>query len=255
MQKKDWQKKICSTSNSPDKKQLYKDGEEFENFIRIRQAIASKVPDFKPELQEFIRNHKDVVVRRGFYQTFWPRGADEIQEFFKKDGGDFVRAALLNCHMYRGTPSGVNTAFYEIVQECRSDEKIYGSSGVWRSHYEQYAEEYKKKNPELYSFDEWGQPINREEDRNEIGGEQAEKEVAAYEELLGKLESFEVAREESFQEITEKISTVEMEINEIKSIVIEPRYIDKGDGLCGFARLGGWILTLLVIILTVLIFK
>jgi hypothetical protein len=46
-----------------------------------------------------------------------------------------------------------------------------------------------------------------------------------------------------------------MEISEIKSIVIEPRYIDKGDGLCGFARLGGWILTLLIIILTVLIFK
>jgi hypothetical protein len=111
-----------SAAASDDPNARDKGGDEPNEFQMLRKDIAAAVADRGGELQNFLKNHEDVYVRRGYYRAGRFRDAVELQASFEKDGKNFLEAAVYNENLYASSPKGLRTAFRHLVKNNPHDE-------------------------------------------------------------------------------------------------------------------------------------
>jgi hypothetical protein len=106
-----------TASASADPNARDKDGNEAHEFQTLRQDVAAAVANRGGEIQNFIKDHSDVYVRRGYYRGGRFNNAAELRTAFEKDGKDFLEAAIYNENLYASYPKGVRPAFRGLVEE------------------------------------------------------------------------------------------------------------------------------------------
>ena len=108
---------IWSSRASDDPKALDSEGKEIYYFQILRQGVAAAVANGGTEVRNFIKNHDDVYVRRGYYTAGRFTNATEINDTLQKDGRDFLEAAIYNKNLYPIYPKGLRVAFLQSVED------------------------------------------------------------------------------------------------------------------------------------------
>ncbi len=94
-----------------------KEGNEAHEFQTLRQDVAAAAAGRGGEIQNFIKNHEDVYVRRGYYRAGRFSNVTELETAFQKDGKDFLESAIYNENLYAAYPKDVRAAFRQLVED------------------------------------------------------------------------------------------------------------------------------------------
>jgi len=105
-----------SAASSDDPNAVDSDGKEWHEFQTLRQNVGAAVANRGRGVQDLIKNHDDVHVRRGFYAAGKFANPNEIEAAFQKDGKDFLEAAIYNDNFYASDPRDVRRAFVQVVE-------------------------------------------------------------------------------------------------------------------------------------------
>lgn len=84
--------------------------------------VASTVPAYLDKLHQWMANHEDQSIRVGHYYSFKTFDKATLDEYYKKDGKEFIGAALLNENLFMTTI--IRNHFRKIVEgncEQRND--------------------------------------------------------------------------------------------------------------------------------------
>ena len=88
------------------------------SFGELRRAVAAKAPRTNEALRELIREHADVFVRQGYYDSFHPHRADTVDALYEKDQEAFLEAAIENPRFYEETCSKqIKLALHRSVEK------------------------------------------------------------------------------------------------------------------------------------------
>ncbi|MDP2167216.1 MAG: hypothetical protein Q8J64_02660 [Thermodesulfovibrionales bacterium] len=91
-------------------------------FKKLRMWVASTVPAYLDKLHQWMANHEDQSIRVGHYYSFKTFDKATLDEYYKKDGKEFIGAALLNENLFMTTI--IRNHFRKIVEgncEQRND--------------------------------------------------------------------------------------------------------------------------------------
>jgi hypothetical protein len=126
---------------SSDPKAFENDGNERYEFQYLREIIATKVPRYNKKILKYIELNSDLFVRRGFYKIFEP-DTTKIDDFYRKDGYNFLESALENKNMYKS--DAVSEKFESLINNHKIAKDNVVSYQSLRFHFEQYREQYSK---------------------------------------------------------------------------------------------------------------
>ncbi len=132
----------------------WKDEEEGEwsAFRDLRTLIASKAPYFYRSVMEFLREHPDEAVRKGYYENFRPIAAAEVESAFERDGEVFLRSAITNRHFFERGRKPAARALYRLIMGTERGDSASADSTRWL--YVGVGEDLAKSQPEKYEFNE-----------------------------------------------------------------------------------------------------
>ncbi len=125
------------------------DGEERSEFQILRKNIAKAIPAYPQTLRNFLRDHKDLDVRRGFYESERVVNPADLQTYFNKDGQEFLGSAVYNEHLYAAHPDGIRTAFRRLIENHPIYEADYPRPSFPRI-WDHWAKKLFKEDPTLY---------------------------------------------------------------------------------------------------------
>jgi len=200
---------------------------EYSMFKILRENIASKVPIHEKGLIDYIKNHEDTYVRRGYYRIFRPHDPEEVESLFKKDGKHFVEGAVLNKNLYNIRPKGVCVAFSNINQDL--SEKIMEFHEIqWaQGRYEYMAKKLSEENPDIYKFDSFQMPLEEDDADNGDGQPTLQSKMTSINEKIGVLvkEVSTEKKDENIEKILQNLSRMNVllsdEISKINNKIDE----------------------------------
>ncbi len=133
------------------------------HFGTLRRLIASKTPQYDDDLKGLLRDHSDIYVRQGYYESFEPLDPAEVQTAYERDKKHFIEAAIENPWFYCKGHKNVRRLLYRLVY----DDKILKDTDaeLVRIRYHALGESLAKEAPQVYEFDELD--LERESDDKE----------------------------------------------------------------------------------------
>jgi hypothetical protein len=77
------------------------DDPELENsFGELRRCIAAYVPS-SMKLHGWMADHEDKYIRLGHYSSFDTHEPEQLEKYYVRDGGGFIKMAIYNNHLYK----------------------------------------------------------------------------------------------------------------------------------------------------------
>lgn len=119
----------------------------------IRELIASRAPYYNEAAKQFVIDHPDVYVRRGYYRGFKDETLDNLKKYYEKDGDAFCESAVHNPFFYQRSNRDAVLWFAQRVRECDPPKDEYADT-VGRT-YVDVQEDLFKKSPEKYFESQW----------------------------------------------------------------------------------------------------
>ena len=158
-------------SNSKDPHAFDSKKEESFYFRVLRETISYQVTSAEHgSVLDFLRNHSDTYVRRGFYRGFEPDEVEELDKCFAKDGKHFLEAAVENETLYRKEPAAIRSRLYHLVwweaKECKDLD--FEDRQMLRSSFDGIANALSSKDPNVYLYDEYEVAFPSDEDDSTV---------------------------------------------------------------------------------------